>query len=217
MGNLYPSHCLASHWNYVYTVPSTYAKDPVSYVRSSPSPSAEDAARAERTAWFSEEGYGYNNLQSTKPSTLGLLLADSPVGMLSWIYEKLHDWTDAYPWTDDEVLTWISIYVFSRGGPDASSRIYYENTHSRQPAHLRRFERNEAVKLGWSSFPRDLQLWPREEARTLGQFVLEKRHESGGHFAAWERPELLVGDLREMFGAGGGAQDVAERIVGGRS
>jgi hypothetical protein len=45
---------------------------------------------------------GYYAEQSTKPQTLGYSLADSPVGLLAWIYEKLVTWTDSYPWTDDE-------------------------------------------------------------------------------------------------------------------
>jgi hypothetical protein len=45
---------------------------------------------------------GYSAEQSTQPQTLGYALADSPAGLLAWIYEKLHRWTDEYPWTDDE-------------------------------------------------------------------------------------------------------------------
>jgi hypothetical protein len=45
---------------------------------------------------------GYLQEQSTQPQTIGYNLADSPVGLLAWIYEKLHNWTDNYPWTDDE-------------------------------------------------------------------------------------------------------------------
>lgn len=43
-------------------------------------------------------------MQSTKPQTIGYSLADSPVGLLAWIYEKLINWVDDYPWTDDEGL-----------------------------------------------------------------------------------------------------------------
>ena len=51
---------------------------------------------------FQAEGDGYFKVQSTRPQTLGYGLADSPVGMLAWIYEKLVKWTDSYPWTDEE-------------------------------------------------------------------------------------------------------------------
>lgn len=68
--------------------------------------------------------------QASKPQTLAYALNDSPVALLAWIYEKLHDWTDSYPWTDDEIFTWISIYQFSRAGPGAAHRIYYEVNHT---------------------------------------------------------------------------------------
>ena len=55
-----------------------------------------------RTEEFAKLGQGYLAVQSTKPQTLGYGLADSPVGLLAWIYEKLVGWTDAYPWEDDE-------------------------------------------------------------------------------------------------------------------
>lgn len=51
---------------------------------------------------FQKQGDGYFKVQSTRPQTLGYGLADSPVGMLAWIYEKLVKWSDSYPWTDEE-------------------------------------------------------------------------------------------------------------------
>ncbi|KAF8902482.1 Alpha/Beta hydrolase protein, partial [Mucidula mucida] len=67
---------------------------------------------------------GYCLQQSTRPQTLGYSLADSPVGCWPGSTRTLA-WTDEYPWTDDEVLTWISYTLFS-SGPTASTRIYYE-------------------------------------------------------------------------------------------
>lgn len=66
------------------------------------------------------------------------------------------------------------------------------------------------VKLGLSYFPKDLEVPPRAWGRTLGPVVFESEHEDGGHFAAHERPEQLVGDLRKMFGRGGGAFGVVK-------
>lgn len=64
--------------------------------------SPADRAALERTQWFEQRGSGYYREQSTQPQTLGYSLADSPVGLLAWIYEKLYAWTDAYPWTEEE-------------------------------------------------------------------------------------------------------------------
>ena len=91
--------------------------------------SAQEKAGLKRTQAWQKDGLGYLQLQTTKPQTIGYALADSPVALLAWIYEKLHDWTDGYPWTEDEVLTWVGIYWFSEAGPAASGRIYYEAAH----------------------------------------------------------------------------------------
>lgn len=127
------------------------------------------------------------------------------------MYEKLHDWTDGYPWTDDEVLTWVCVYQFSAAGAAASVRIYYESKHAEVARTQRGFGYVPGVPLGLSYFPRDLVLPPRTWGRALGPVVFERVHDEGGHFAAYERPEALVADLRAMFG--GGARHVAERFV----
>ncbi len=77
--------------------------EPILYLRHllTPYTAAEKAGFA-RTQWFSTQGSGYMAEHSTQPQTVGYSLADSPVGLLAWIYEKLVNWTDAYPWDDDE-------------------------------------------------------------------------------------------------------------------
>jgi hypothetical protein len=69
---------------------------------------------------FFETGAGYFAVQMTRPQTIGYSLADSPVGLLAWIYEKLVSWTDSYPWTDDEgknrfILYQLSFYLTFAG------------------------------------------------------------------------------------------------------
>ncbi len=167
--------------------------------------SSRDKKGLARTEWFKQAGYGYNHLQSTKPQTIGYALADSPVALLAWIYEKLHDWTDGYPWTDDEILTWLSIYWFSTAGPAASVRIYYEVVHSKDLPREKLSEWIGDVKLGMAYFPRELIVVPKSWGRALGPVCYESDNTSGGHFAAWEKPEVIVKDLREMFGKNGGA------------
>ena len=120
---------------------------------------------------------GYVAEQSTQPQTVGYSLADSPVGLLAWVYEKLVQWTDSYPWTDDEglssssptplqtsddpeilaVLQWISLYWFSKAGPAASLRIYYE-----VGAAAGFFNHPwSSVPLGLSYFPKELLVVPK--------------------------------------------------------
>lgn len=178
------------------------------YVQHAVTPySARDREGFARSKWFLEEGAGYRLEQSTKPQTLGYGLTDSPVALLSWIYEKLHDWTDSYPWTDDEVLTWVSIYWFSTAGPTANLRIYYEATHTDEKSGgVHRNRTNQwipKVKLGLCHSPKELSVIPHTWARTLGPIVYESQKERGGHFAAWEIPDEITNDLQKMFGKGG--------------
>ncbi|KKY35879.1 putative epoxide hydrolase [Diaporthe ampelina] len=212
MGIQYPSHVAASHLNFVRVLePPGLARTPGQYLKHAVLPySRAEREGLERTAWFRREGYGYNLEQSTRPHTLGFALADSPVALLAWVYEKLHDWTDGYAWDDDEVLTWIGIYAFSTAGPDSSVRIYCEAT--RQEALSPGYPYFDKVPLGLSYFPRDLVVPPSTWGRTLGPVVFEKRHQDGGHFAAHERPEKLAQDLRTMFGKGGGAEAAVRKL-----
>ena len=75
---------------------------------------------------YQANGSGYFLIQKTRPNTIGAALADSPVGLLAWIYDKLVSWTDDYQWTDQEICEWVSVYWFSRAGPAASVVIYHE-------------------------------------------------------------------------------------------
>ncbi|KAK5102150.1 hypothetical protein LTR70_007460 [Exophiala xenobiotica] len=149
---------------------------------------------------FASEGAGYHKLQSTKPQTIGYSMADSPMGLMTWILEKLHDWTDSYPWTEEEVLQWVCIYYFSKPGPNATQHIYYESTHT---PHEKPGTNYSPVPLGISRFPKELTLLPKLWHETLGPLVFWSVHGNGGHFAAWEKPKELADYLRKMFGKEG--------------
>ncbi|KAL8998535.1 MAG: hypothetical protein Q9188_006081 [Gyalolechia gomerana] len=211
MSLLYPSSVRATHIHLIRGHAPTFFSNPILYLQHKfSSPSAREKGGQARTNWFVQEGRGYGAEQETKPQTLGYSLNDSPVGLLAWIYEKLHDWTDDYPWTDDEILTWVSIYWHSAGGPAASLRIYYEVAHDAEFGLPRTWEYVPKVKLGLSYFPKEIVVFPKAWGRTMGPVAFESEKERGGHFAAWECPEELVGDLRVMFGKGGGAEGVVE-------
>ncbi|KAF2767946.1 alpha/beta-hydrolase [Teratosphaeria nubilosa] len=213
MGLLYPEAIPASHINMIRASPPSWTSNPLLALQHSLKPYSERERKGlERTRWFLEEGSGYRTLQATKPQTLGYSLTDSPVGLLAWLLEKLHDWTDNYPWTDDEVLGWVSIYAFSTAGPAASLRIYYEATHAPSGGVSR--DRTQQwipkVKLGLCHAPKELGVVPSTWARTLGPVVYEDIKPRGGHFAAHEIPEEIVKDLRKMFGKGGPCYRVVE-------
>ncbi|KAJ2924887.1 hypothetical protein H1R20_g12195, partial [Candolleomyces eurysporus] len=198
-----PKHSKAWHTNSPIGEPPHPIKRPLlllSHLLFSYSPS--EKAGLERTMQFQKQGSGYFAQQSTQPQTLGYSLDDSPVGLLAWIYEKLVNWSDGYSWTDDEVLTWISVYWFSKSGPAASTRIYYELAQAYPEGIFSGVQ--TPIPVGHSYFPQDIFVVPRRWIRAANPtLVFESDHESGGHFAAHERPEELVSDLRKMFGKGG--------------
>ena len=216
VGLLYPDHCKASHINMVKSLRPKFRITPLLALQHALMPySAKEKAGLRRSEWFNKEGSGYRFEQSTKPQTIGYALQDSPVALLAWIYEKLHDWTDSYPWTDDEVLTWVSIYLFSRAGPAASARIYYESVHSSSKVDFEKLGYYiPHVKLGIAFFPKELSVNPRIWGRAMGPVVFESEHDQGGHFAAWERPDTIVHDLQSMFGRKGGAYAVVKGRTG---
>ncbi|KAI0048900.1 alpha/beta-hydrolase [Auriscalpium vulgare] len=198
-----PKHVKASHTNFPREdSPPALLTSPTQYLKHLVTPyTALEKAGLARMQWFMAEGRGYSLEQSTTPQTLGYALADSPVGLLAWIYEKLVTWTDGYAWDDDEVLTWISVYWFSRAGPAASVRIYYEFTHAVSRP-------DSPVPVGVSFFPKELIRPPVSWVKAWKNVVYTSQHEHGGHFAAHEQPEALVEDLRAMFGKGGPAANV---------
>lgn len=214
IGLLYPRHCLASHINMIRASAPKITRNPALALQHALSPySAAEKKGLERSEWFEKEGFGYNLLQRTKPQTLSYAFADSPVALLAWIYEKLHDWTDSYPWTDDEILTWVSIYWFSTAGPVAHIRIYYEAMHNATPVIPTRdtlIGWIPSVKLGMAFFPKELTVVPRTWGRTLGPVVYKSENEQGGHFAAWERPDVIAADLLKMFQKGGPCYNIVK-------
>ncbi|KAK6073284.1 epoxide hydrolase [Seiridium cupressi] len=216
LGYLYPQSCKASHYNFPLPKEPTddYYPELAKIYRESSRTQAE-LEGFKRSQWFKNEGRGYYEEHATKPQTLGYSLTDSPVGLLAWIYEKLHDWTDSYPWTDYEVCKWISIYWFSTPGPLASLWVYYDGKHNQDKTREQvTSEYLKDVKIGCTKFPKELVVLPALWNKTLGDLVLNKEYDSGGHFAAFERPNELASDLREMFGKDGGAYGVVKGKTG---
>ncbi|KAI0034198.1 alpha/beta-hydrolase [Vararia minispora EC-137] len=206
-----PKHAKAWHTNMPMATPPSLFHSPLLYISYMLKPyTASDRESLRVSREFDTTGRGYSHEHETKPQTIGYSLADSPVGLLAWIYEKLIAWTDEYPWTDDEVLTWISIYWFSRAGPAASVRIYYEHRLS----IAEQSKLSVIIPTALAYFPQEIYQPPRSWLPAIGKIVQEVRHKKGGHFAAYEVPELLVSDLHKMFGKGGPAYGVVKSSEG---
>jgi pimeloyl-ACP methyl ester carboxylesterase len=151
--------------------------------------------------WWFMEG-AFNMIQATKPQTLGYGLNDSPVGLASWIVEKLYAWSDTKGNLDnslskDEVLTNIMIYWVTQT-INSSIRRYMEDAREMYatgaPAPMKRVEVPTSVAI----FPADSDT-PRAWAERRLNVKRFTKMPSGGRFAALEVPELYVNDLRDSF------------------
>jgi microsomal epoxide hydrolase len=160
----------------------------------------------ERQAFFSSEETAYQNVQRTKPQTLGFGLDDSPVGQAAWIIEKFRAWSDGggnveKQFTKDELLTNITIYWVTKTG-SSSSLSYGGGGRPRDQPRGRAQQGNQPrieVPTACVSWPKDVGFTPRlwnERRFNLKRFTFMPR---GGHFGAFEEPQLYVDDVRAFF------------------
>ncbi len=143
---------------------------------------------------YMTDGNGYAQQQKSRPQTLGYGLADSPVGQAAWIYEKFQGWSDAGDDPDaafgkDALLDNIMLYWLTNSGA-SSARLYWES-----------FARFTAVRVGVpagiTAFPKEIfrpsKRWAKKVYTNL---IYYNEAERGGHFAAFEVPEIFVEEIR---------------------
>jgi epoxide hydrolase len=147
---------------------------------------------------------GYSLVQATRPQTVGYGLVDSPAGLCGWIVEKFRAWSDCdgdpeSVFTRDEMLDNITLYWLT-GTAASSARLYWESIRQVQEWFTKSTTDTVDVPAGCSVFPKDL---PRPSRRWARRRYTDIRFwsepERGGHFAAFERPERFVEDLRAFF------------------
>jgi epoxide hydrolase len=186
LGVIVPEHVIGVHLNMLSPYVSGEA----------PELDAQDRERVERLQRFRLTGSGYGAIQSTRPQTVGYGLTDSPAGQLAWIAEKFGEWTDGglTAVDRDQMLTNISVYWLTRTA-GSSARLYYEAARSRSwgppiPS---------TAPTGVAVFPEEIAAPVRRLAEQSNNIVHWSEFDRGGHFAAMEEPDLLVGDVREFF------------------
>jgi pimeloyl-ACP methyl ester carboxylesterase len=146
---------------------------------------------------YQEWDSGYSKQQATRPQTLGYGLADSAVGQAAWIYEKMWAWTDNKGAPEDvlsmdEMLDNIMFYWLP-GNATSSARLYWESFGSFAPRDIH-------VPTGVSIFPKEIMRPTRKWAEaSMHNIIHWNELEKGGHFAAWEQPELYVKEVRDCF------------------
>jgi pimeloyl-ACP methyl ester carboxylesterase len=152
----------------------------------------------EAAAWGAAEG-AYAAIHRTKPQSAAVALTDSPAGLAAWIVEKLRGWSDCggdveRAFTKDEILTNVMFYWLT-GTIGSSMRMYRANA-AIPPAQL---ARRVEVPSGFSLFPADLLRPPRAWLERTTNVVRVTEPPRGGHFAAFEEPELYAQELRDFF------------------
>lgn len=168
-----------------------------------------DLTDAERAALASLElsgrqGTGYSQVQATKPQTIGYALTDSPAALCAWIIEKFWAWTDhdgdlGSVLTRDELLDNVMLYWLPRTGASAA-RLYWESIGEVNEWISGQVTDRVRVPVGCSVFPRELQRPSRRwAARRFTDIRYWNEPARGGHFAAFEQPELFVGEVRSFF------------------
>ena len=161
----------------------------------------EELAWADRFRSEQAMQEGYRTQQATRPQTLSYGMMDSPVGTAAWILEKLRDWSDLGDggvedvYTRDQLLTNIMAYLVT-GTFNTASWIYYGRREEGGRVLDPDGKRCE-TPTGCALFPRELLSWP---PRSYVERVYNVTHwsefASGGHFAAMEKPDALVEDIR---------------------
>ncbi|KAL7930201.1 Alpha/Beta hydrolase protein [Trichoderma chlorosporum] len=150
-----------------------------------------------RSDVFLALGSSYALQHATKPSTIGLVLASNPIALLAWIGEKFLSWTDEDP-PLDEILASVTLYWLTETFP----RSIYPYRQLFTPGVIGAHENPEwyiKKHFGYSFFPKELAPIPQAWARTTGTLEFYRQHESGGHFAAMEKPEVLLADVEEFL------------------
>ena len=158
----------------------------------------ERALVADAAQWNATEG-AYGAMHRTKPQTAAFGLTDSPVGLAAWIVEKMRAWSDCggdieRSFTKDEILTNVTIYWLT-GTIGSSMRMY--NANSKLPPE--QLARRVEVPSGFSIFPADIVRAPRDWLERSTNLVSATEPARGGHFAAFEEPELYAQELRDFF------------------
>ncbi|ANL74856.1 epoxide hydrolase protein (plasmid) [Rhizobium phaseoli] len=198
-----PKGLLAIHLNMPATVPGDLMRA-INNGDAAPaglSP-AEKGAYDSLSAFFGRNA-AYGAMMVTRPQTIGYSLSDSPSGLASWIYEKFVQWSDSdgvpeRVLTRDEMLNDITLYWLTNTGA-SSSRFYWENNNNNFSSEAQK-TKDIKIPVGITVFQKEIYKAPESWSRqAYPSLVYYHQVERGGHFAAWEQPQLFAQELRAAF------------------
>ncbi len=185
-------HCAGIHINMPIVAPDPDTMDNLTAVELSALEAMGDYDK-----WES----GYSKQQSTRPQTVAYGLADSPSGQAAWILEKFHAWTDCgegdkqHPenvLSRDELLDNVMMYWLTDSAA-SSARLYWESFKNPDMSDV-------DIPVGCSIFPKEIFSSSRRWAeKRFNKLVYWNEMDRGGHFAAFEQPELFIEELRNCF------------------
>jgi pimeloyl-ACP methyl ester carboxylesterase len=201
MGRQAPQGLLGIHMNLLVTA----------LAGPGPAESEQERAAADQLATFRESGFGYFLEMATRPQTIGYALLDSPVALAAWLLD--HD-TDSYQkisrafvdgepagnLTRDHIVDNITLYWLTGTGASAA-RSYWEDGQALAQARASgQAPPNVQVPVGFTTFPDEIWRSPRSWVeQSYPNLTYFNEVDKGGHFAAWERPQLFTEELRAAF------------------
>jgi pimeloyl-ACP methyl ester carboxylesterase len=174
-----------------------------------PTETEQERAAADALATFRTSGFAYFLEQATRPQTIGYALLDSPTALAAWMID--HD-TDAYykisrafaggppsgGLTRDHILDNITLYWLTGTGASAA-RSYWESAQATAPAAGQASPEVE-LPVGFTTFPGEIFRAPRSWVeKGYSRLTYFNEVDKGGHFAAWEEPELFATEIRAAF------------------
>jgi pimeloyl-ACP methyl ester carboxylesterase len=187
IADLYPERIIGLHLNMVTARPVPDA------------PLLDDEKIAlDRAREWRRTGTGYQEIQGTRPQSLGYALQDSPAGLAAWIVEKFQDWSDgdiADAYTFDRLLDNVMAYWVT-GTAASSLRIYWEMRQNGRDAIP---QARVPVPTAVAMFPGEIVYPPRAWTEAAFNVVRWSHPARGGHFAAMEAPHEYVEDVRAFF------------------
>jgi pimeloyl-ACP methyl ester carboxylesterase len=198
MARQVPAGLLGIHLNYPASVPPEIDK---AVRNGDPAPagmSVEENAAFESIRTFAAKGSGYRVIMGTRPQTLGYGLADSPVAFAAFMY----DYNGGEPLrslTKDEVLDNVTLYWLTNTAASAA-RIYWENDNKSNTSASVQKTAEISLPVAVTVFPGEIYRAPKSwTQRAYRNLIYFHEVDKGGHFAAWEQPQLFSEELRAAF------------------